>query len=1262
MKNHAARPTTLETLEPRLLLSTTAYSFTANGALNVYNGHDLYIEVPLAVTTDNGTGDSFIAKFDRITNLSTGIDTTDITATSGTGLDNVDNHTYTVLSGWGVNPAHFAVGQVVSFLWQATSGKFYVRIHTDGAASLNGQTFRLQWRSETLTSHIYKTGADGNYFDFTVVAAPGAASPTFGSPTAVPALPNWEEDMQNYGRYMFNPNGTDNTIDLASGTVRGPEYVRDADWTLTGGNSSEVAKFGTWYYDGVRTAYQMMDYTGSDAWQGAAETTLITYRDHYVSWTGGVPSIKGFRAYGKGLLYDFQRTGNPADLAALQTVSQDFSYSTTGGSVRVEMARETAYALDCYIADYQAEGYWNPKMTQSLDMLLGQIDQEFVSKNFLSYDPAGSGADFIQPFFTALQCEALATYYRDVNADPAILDAIAKAANWLWANDWIPNIQPNIPTTDRTYMCMPLLMTQPYSAYQGTTEAEGFTLDPTLTTETRSGGSGGSDIRLAAGQTTGSATLVTTGSSNPYRIQVRYYDTAGATSTLTVQQVSGGVTTTVGTISMNNSTSGFYTAIVSTTGATFAPGDTLKLVLNASGADMCAVDRVDFIPAPAAGLSNLVSYIYGFLYNTYGDTADNWAAKGDALFQTGATMGDVGTAEWYMNQNGKCFNENYRLSFDYVQFREDHVYTSGNSTAPVISSVTSTVSSAPKPGTPEWSVTQQAGSSTDFITGGSGYVPADRNPSEIVSWTTDKPCRTELQYGQLDAAGNVQYTNVAKPGDPDLSVAQGDYAENWLTTNHSMVVKGLSAGEYHFRVKATDSNGNVTYSGDNVFTMTASDATLPAIMNPRISGHSSYAYLVDWDNNDDSTATMELYDDTGAKVFNWSNYLAGRSFEHECWQTTAEAGTAAVPTLSTSKVYSLKIITTDRAGNTTASPMLHFKDAADTTAPTVSLLSPLANAQLSGMASVSANVSDNIGVFGTSYTLDGNALGQTLGDGAQSFAFDTTDYSYGPHALYVTAKDDNYAGTAPNATTKSVSINVVPSLSLVALDASANRQTNDPGVFRLYRQNVNGAVTVNYTTSGSAVNGSDYNTLAGSVTFAVGEAYKDIVITPAGSSGASQTATLTLTSSSAYNIDAASATVTIAGAGLGGDANGDGTVNFKDYIVLEGNFGKTSATWAMGDFDANGTVNFKDYIILEGNFGKSAPAPAPAVQMISATLSSVSGPLALPSPGAPVLGRSAQRTALRTVTWAKPQKWQFPPVKGLADAAMIDVLAAAMAL
>ncbi len=58
------------------------------------------------------------------------------------------------------------------------------------------------------------------------------------------------------------------------------------------------------------------------------------------------------------------------------------------------------------------------------------------------------------------------------------------------------------------------------------------------------------------------------------------------------------------------------------------------------------------------------------------------------------------------------------------------------------------------------------------------------------------------------------------------------------------------------------------------------------------------------------------------------------------------------------------------------------------------------------------------------------------------------------------------------------------------------------------------------------------------------------------------------------------------------DASGDSIVDFKDYIVLEGNFGKTGATWQQGDSTGDGVVNFQDYVNLELNFGQTVPEPA----------------------------------------------------------------------
>ena len=63
--------------------------------------------------------------------------------------------------------------------------------------------------------------------------------------------------------------------------------------------------------------------------------------------------------------------------------------------------------------------------------------------------------------------------------------------------------------------------------------------------------------------------------------------------------------------------------------------------------------------------------------------------------------------------------------------------------------------------------------------------------------------------------------------------------------------------------------------------------------------------------------------------------------------------------------------------------------------------------------------------------------------------------------------------------------------------------------------------------------------------------------------------------------------------GLVGDVNGDGVVDFNDYMILEANYGKTGATTADGDLNGDGVVNFTDYQILEENYGNTlVPEPS----------------------------------------------------------------------
>ena len=53
-----------------------------------------------------------------------------------------------------------------------------------------------------------------------------------------------------------------------------------------------------------------------------------------------------------------------------------------------------------------------------------------------------------------------------------------------------------------------------------------------------------------------------------------------------------------------------------------------------------------------------------------------------------------------------------------------------------------------------------------------------------------------------------------------------------------------------------------------------------------------------------------------------------------------------------------------------------------------------------------------------------------------------------------------------------------------------------------------------------------------------------------------------------------------------GDADGNGLVEFADFLILSSNFGRTNATNADGDFDGSGTVDFADFLLLSANFGK----------------------------------------------------------------------------
>ena len=91
----------------------------------------------------------------------------------------------------------------------------------------------------------------------------------------------------------------------------------------------------------------------------------------------------------------------------------------------------------------------------------------------------------------------------------------------------------------------------------------------------------------------------------------------------------------------------------------------------------------------------------------------------------------------------------------------------------------------------------------------------------------------------------------------------------------------------------------------------------------------------------------------------------------------------------------------------------------DTTAPVVTMTTPTAGSTVGGTVAVSASASDNVGVAGVQFRLDGAALGTEDTTAPYSISWNTTPVSNGSHSLTAIARDaaGNQTTSAPIAVT-----------------------------------------------------------------------------------------------------------------------------------------------------------------------------------------------------------------------------------------------------
>jgi predicted secreted protein len=168
----------------------------------------------------------------------------------------------------------------------------------------------------------------------------------------------------------------------------------------------------------------------------------------------------------------------------------------------------------------------------------------------------------------------------------------------------------------------------------------------------------------------------------------------------------------------------------------------------------------------------------------------------------------------------------------------------------------------------------------------------------------------------------------------------------------------------------------------------------------------------------------------------------------------------------------------------------------------------------------------------------------------------------------------NYSIGSPGAATVTIGDAApAPVVTVAATDAAASEIGPDVGVFRFSRTGATTApLTVAYTVSGTALNGTDYTTISGSIVIPGGQPFADLTITPAGDSTPepAETVTVTITDAPSYDPGSpAAATVTIA------DGSPSVTVSATDSSASE--VGPDTGTFTFtrtGSTTAALTVNF----------------------------------------------------------------------------------------
>ena len=328
------------------------------------------------------------------------------------------------------------------------------------------------------------------------------------------------------------------------------------------------------------------------------------------------------------------------------------------------------------------------------------------------------------------------------------------------------------------------------------------------------------------------------------------------------------------------------------------------------------------------------------------------------------------------------------------------------------------------------------------------------------------------------------------------------YSISWNTTT-------ASNGTHTLVAKARDAAGNLGTS--STFTVTVSnDITSPTVSISAPANNATVSGTI--------TVSANASDNVG--VVGVQFYLDGNALGSE--DTTSPYSVSWNTATVTNGTHTLYAKARDAAGNLGTSSTITVTVSNDSIAPTVSVTAPANNATVSGTITVSANASDNVGVVGVQFYLDGNTLGAEDTSSPYSLSWNTTTVSDGTHTIVAKARDA--AGNIGTSSTITVTVSNDSTAPTVSVTAPANNATVTGTITVSANASDNvGVVGVQFYLDGNALSNEDttspysvsWNTATvGNGTHTLFAKARDA----AGNIGTSSTITVTVSNSSGGNI------------------------------------------------------------------------------------------------------------------------------------------------